>query len=172
MTTVLLGIGTNIGERLDNLNTAISSIGKLPGTRCVQVSHVYETAPVGYLEQPPFLNIVLRIETNLSAQALLGACLGIEAAMGRIRQQKDGPRIIDIDILIYDGVKSDTYELTLPHPRMTQRAFVMVPLRDIYPNGIAPMVYFSHKLKDVGEDGVALFGEETDFYVQNAATAE
>lgn len=164
MSIVLLGLGSNIGDRLENINTAIENLRRLPGTEITGVSHVYETEPVGYLDQPLFLNAVIRIETTLSATAVLGACLGIEACMGRERTMKDGPRIIDIDVLIYDGFKSDTYELTLPHPRMAQRAFVLAPLSDLYPSGRAPMLTFSHKLKDMGLDGVRRYEKDADAY--------
>lgn len=164
MSTVLLGIGTNMGDRMQNINSAVKSIGLLPLTKVIDISHIYETDPVGYTEQPQFLNAVLKIDTDLSAPAVLGACLGIEAALGRIREFKNGPRIIDIDVLIYDGVRSDTRELTLPHPAMTQRAFVMAPLLDLYPSGRAPMISFSQKLKDIGLDGVTKFSEESELY--------
>ena len=164
MSTVLLGIGTNLGDRIENINAAVRSIGLLPRTALCDISHIYETDPVGYLDQPQFLNAVLKIDTELSACALLGACLGVEAALGRVRTIKDGPRVIDIDVLIYDGVRSDTHELTLPHPRMAQRAFVMVPLLDLYPSGRAPMIGFSQKLKDIGLDGVTRYDREAELY--------
>lgn len=165
MSTVLLGIGTNMGDRMENINAAVRSVGLLPRTVLCDISHVYETDPVGYLDQPRFLNAVLKIDTELSATAVLGACLGIEAALGRVRTIKDGPRVIDIDVLIYDGVRSDSHELTLPHPRMAFRSFVMVPLSDLYPSGRAPMMSFSQKLKDIGLDGVTRYEREADLYI-------
>ena len=126
-----IGLGTNIGNREENLKTAIESLNLIPGTKVVKESKIYETEPVGYAEQPDFLNMVVRVETTLSPHALLGACLGIEAAMGRIRSIKNGPRIIDLDLLTYEDEVIDTPELILPHPRMLERDFVLIPLADI-----------------------------------------
>ena len=110
---------------------AIDSLKHLPLTQVVAISDVYETEPWGYEQQDDFLNVCVEIETELSPKTILGACLGIEAAFGRERPFKNAPRIIDIDLLVYEGVKSDDPELTLPHPRIQERAFVLVPLRDI-----------------------------------------
>lgn len=133
METAYIGLGTNLGERLDNLQNALEALNLLPETRLLAVSSVYETDPVGYLEQQDFYNIVLKLETALSPQALLGSCLGIEAALGRVRTRKDGPRVIDLDLLLYGTVTMDTPELVLPHPRMKERGFVMIPLHELCP---------------------------------------
>ena len=125
------GMGTNIGDRYNNIINAIDSLKHLPLTQVVAISDVYETEPWGYEQQDDFLNVCVEIETELSPKTILGACLGIEAAFGRERPFKNAPRIIDIDLLVYEGVKSDDPELTLPHPRIQERAFVLVPLRDI-----------------------------------------
>ena len=126
-----LGIGTNIGDRKENLQNAISALNLLPLTRVTQVSDVYETDPVGYDEQDNFLNICVEVETKLNSDNLLGAALGIEAGLGRIRTIKNGPRIIDIDLLLYGDECKNTETLILPHPRMMKRGFVLVPLMDI-----------------------------------------
>ena len=131
MKKAYLGIGTNIGDRYNNIMNAIDSLKHLPQTQVVAISDVYETEPWGYEQQDDFLNVCVGIETELSPKTILGACLGIEAAFGRERPFKNAPRIIDIDLLVYEGVKSDDPELTLPHPRIQERAFVLVPLRDI-----------------------------------------
>ena len=131
MKKAYLGIGTNIGDRYNNIMNAIDSLKHLPLTQVVAISDVYETEPWGYEQQDDFLNVCVGIETELSPKTILGACLGIEAAFGRERPFKNAPRIIDIDLLVYEGVKSDDPELTLPHPRIQERAFVLVPLRDI-----------------------------------------
>jgi 2-amino-4-hydroxy-6-hydroxymethyldihydropteridine diphosphokinase len=149
-----LGIGSNLGDRLESLNRAVAALGNLPGTRILALSKVYETDPVGYAEQPCFLNAALRLETELSPAALLGACLGIEAALGRKRNFTNGPRAIDIDLLLYEGVASANAELTLPHPRMLERAFVLVPLADLYRTGEAPGVSFAAALASLSRDGV------------------
>lgn len=128
----VLGIGTNIGDRQANIENALESLALVPGVELLRNSSLYETAPWGYTEQPDFYNIVTEIETTLSPSALLGVCLGIEAAMGRVRELKNGPRVIDIDVLVYEGVKSNTQELILPHPRIGERDFVLVPLKELY----------------------------------------
>ncbi len=126
-----LGIGTNIGDRLQNLIDAVEAINLLPMTKVIEVSNVYETEPVGFDNQNDFLNIVISIDTNLNAHNLLGAALGIEAGMGRVRVIKNGPRIIDVDLLLYGNEKYDTETLVLPHPRMLNRNFVLKPLLDL-----------------------------------------
>ena len=100
------------------------------------------------------------IETDLSRMALPGRCLGIEAAFGRERTIPNGPRILDLDLLLYEGMRSDSFELTLPHPRILERAFVMVPMMDLYPSGRAPGLYFAPHLKEIGAAGVERFQAE------------
>ena len=129
--TAYIALGTNMGERRDNIETAINSLKSLPMTSVTAVSKIYETAPIGFTAQDNFYNAVVKVETSLSAFTLLGACLGIEAAMGRIRGTVNGPRIIDLDLLLYENEKYDTKELILPHPRMCERAFVLYPLCDV-----------------------------------------
>ncbi len=131
MSKAYLGIGTNIGNREENLENALISLNLLPLTKVTAISKVYETEPVGYANQDDFLNIAVEVETELTAQNLLGACLGIEAGLGRIREIKNGPRVIDIDLLLYDDEEYDTLTLVLPHPRMFERDFVLQPLLDI-----------------------------------------
>ena len=126
-----LSLGTNIGNRIENLQNAISALNLLPLTSVTQVSNVYETDPVGYDDQDDFLNIVIEVETKLNSDNLLGAALGIEAGLGRIRTIKNGPRVIDIDLLLYGDESKNTETLILPHPRMMERRFVLVPLSDI-----------------------------------------
>ncbi len=159
----IIGIGTNLGDKIENIRRAIEAIKLLPGTELIALSHVYETQPIGITDQPSFLNAAISVETELSPSALLGACLGIEAALGRVRTKNKGPRIIDLDLLIYDRVKSESFELTLPHPEITQRAFVMVPLLDLFPNGRAPGLYFGPHLKDIGCEGVCRLDIELKF---------
>ena len=128
----VLGIGTNIGDRYTNIENAYESLSLVPGIKILRTSSVYETEPWGYTEQRSFYNSVVEIETTLSPNALLGVCLGVEAGMGRVREFKNGPRIIDIDVLVCEDIKSDTPELQLPHPRIAERAFVLVPLKELY----------------------------------------
>ncbi len=128
----VLGLGTNMGDREGNINAALESLALVPGVSVLRSSSLYETEPWGYKEQPNFYNIVCEAETTLTPNALLGVCLGIEAAMGRVRQFKNGPRIIDIDVLVYENEVSNTPELILPHPRIGERAFVLVPMQELY----------------------------------------
>lgn len=134
MKTAFLGLGTNIGNRKENLDSAVEALTRLPKTTVAAVSSVYKTEPWGYTEQADFLNLCARIETELSPHALLGACLGIESAFGRERPFPNAPRILDIDVLLYEDAVLSGDELTLPHPRMNERGFVLVPLKDILPD--------------------------------------
>ncbi len=133
----VIGLGTNMGDRSENLENAVSAIGLLPNTVVTDRSFVYETKPYGFAEQADFLNMAIVIETELSPQALLGACLGIEAGLGRVRRFKNGPRIIDLDVLLIEGFTSDTDLLRIPHPEILNRSFVLVPLLDLFPQGVA-----------------------------------
>ena len=133
----VLGLGTNMGDRLKNLENALNCINLLSKTKIVKSSAIYETEPWGYTEQAQFLNCALLVETELSPNVLLGACLGIEAALGRVRVFKNGPRIIDIDLLLYEGFEANTDELTVPHKFIRERDFVLVPLHDLFPDNEA-----------------------------------
>ncbi|MBC1471320.1 2-amino-4-hydroxy-6-hydroxymethyldihydropteridine diphosphokinase [Listeria seeligeri] len=134
MAKAFLSIGTNIGERLDNLNNAVSGLAAVEQIKIINVSSVYETDAVGYEDQAAFLNIVVEIETSLAPVELLDFCLALELELGRVRLFKWGPRLIDIDILLYEDVKLDTEKLKIPHPYMKERAFVMIPLIEISPD--------------------------------------
>jgi 2-amino-4-hydroxy-6-hydroxymethyldihydropteridine diphosphokinase len=137
---VFLGLGSNLGDRQNNLKEAAKQIA----TRCGQISgssSIYETDPIGYLDQPAFLNQVLKIDTILSPYDLMHECLEIEREMGRVRDVPNGPRIIDIDILTYGRQVIDTdnpIKLKIPHPRMLLRRFVLEPLAEIDPDFIIP----------------------------------
>jgi 2-amino-4-hydroxy-6-hydroxymethyldihydropteridine diphosphokinase len=163
LNNAVLSLGSNLGDRLDYLTRAIKSIEKLPRTKIKAVSKVYETSPVGFADQDDFLNLNIEIETFLSPQTILGACLGIESCLGRDRVLKDGPRTIDIDLLLYENVRVESYELILPHPRMMERSFVLKPLLDIYPNGQAPGIFFAPKLSELGFEGVKVYSEEISY---------
>ncbi|MCD2247644.1 2-amino-4-hydroxy-6-hydroxymethyldihydropteridine diphosphokinase [Listeria marthii] len=133
MARAFLSIGTNIGERLDNLNDAIQGLAASEQIKITKVSSVYETDAVGYEDQAAFLNIAAEVETNFTPVDLLDFCLALELELGRVRLFKWGPRLIDIDVLLYDDVKIDTEKLKIPHPYMKERAFVMIPLIEISP---------------------------------------
>jgi 2-amino-4-hydroxy-6-hydroxymethyldihydropteridine diphosphokinase len=132
MTAVYLSLGSNIGDRAANLNAAIAALPEA-GFRVRSVSSFYETEPVDYLQQEWFLNRVVEGETELAAGALLAKLREIEARIGSEKIIAKGPRILDIDILLYGDETIATPELQIPHPRMTQRRFVLVPLAEIAP---------------------------------------
>lgn len=131
---VFLALGSNMGNREDNLTKAVSAVSGIGETRLLKVSNIYETKPVGFTEQDDFLNMAALIETGLSPLKLLDKLQEVETAMGRVREVRWGPRTIDIDILLYDDIEMNAQRLTIPHPRMLERAFVMVPLRDLDPD--------------------------------------
>lgn len=131
MKKAYLSIGTNLGDRLENLQSAVDALRLLPRTEVKKCSGVYETAPWGYERQNDFYNICVLLETDLSPNALLGACLGVEAALGRVRSFKNAPRCIDIDLVLYENTVMDTPELTVPHKEMKNRAFVLAPLSEL-----------------------------------------
>jgi len=158
--SAVLGIGSNLGDRLDYINRAVGALARLPGTRVADCSKVYETEPFGYADQPRFLNAAARIETELSPLALLGGCLGIEAALGRVRTFANAPRTIDLDVLLYEGEPIDCRELKLPQPGILERAFVMVPLLDLFPSGVALGLPFAGRLNAMARDGIARMGVE------------
>jgi 2-amino-4-hydroxy-6-hydroxymethyldihydropteridine diphosphokinase len=133
-----LGLGTNLGDRRANLDAAIERLRAAPDIAVTALSPVYETAPVGVTDQPNFYNMAVEIETALPPDKLLAAVLGIEREMGRVRTVRWGPRLIDIDILLYGEATIDAEGLTVPHPRMAERAFVLAPLADIAPALMIP----------------------------------
>jgi len=130
---IYLSLGANLGQRGETLREALRRLSVLPQVRLLAVAPFYETAPWGNLEQPPFLNTAAVVETTLTPREFLQASQQIEQALGRVRHEHWGARTIDIDLLAAEDFVSDTEELKLPHPYMTERAFVLVPLRDIAP---------------------------------------
>lgn len=154
-----LGIGTNIGDRAGNIKNAIAALKLLPHTKVEKVSAAYETEPWGYTEQDNFLNVCVSVETELSPKALLGAGLGIEAAFGRERPFKYSPRVLDVDLLMYEGVLSNETELMLPHPRIGERAFVLVPLKDILPSLKLNDTDFNEEYNNCDKKGVKMYCE-------------
>jgi 2-amino-4-hydroxy-6-hydroxymethyldihydropteridine diphosphokinase len=131
-TVVYLALGTNIGERECNLREAMRRIGQ-SGVQITKISSIYETEPVDYLDQPWFLNAVVEARTDLSAEQLLATLRRVESQMGSKKAFAKGPRLIDLDILVYGDETIATPDLQVPHPRMLQRNFVLVPLAEITP---------------------------------------
>lgn len=134
---VYLGLGSNLGERQDNLDKALEFLSQR--LRVVKVSSVYDTEPIGNIEQPRFLNLACQIYTTLAPTGLLALVKGIESRLGRIPGKPDAPRSIDIDILFYGDQVINTRELVIPHPRLTERAFVLIPLNEIAPGLVHPV---------------------------------
>ena len=132
-----LSLGSNVGDREANMRDAIARLGA--AGRVVAVSSFYETEPVEFTQQPWFLNCAVALETGKTPQQLMTAILRIEEEMGRQRGQKKGPRSIDIDILIFEDMIMDSNELTIPHPAMHQRRFVLEPLAEIAPELLHPI---------------------------------
>ncbi|MDW0118720.1 2-amino-4-hydroxy-6-hydroxymethyldihydropteridine diphosphokinase [Sporosarcina thermotolerans] len=134
MNIAYLSIGSNIGDRLQHLTEAVRLLHLHDEIEVTGISSVYETEPVGYTNQANFLNLVVRLETSLNPFELLGVCQGIENDLGRVREIRWGPRTVDLDILLYNNDNIESENLTVPHPRMDERAFVLVPLMEIAPN--------------------------------------
>jgi 2-amino-4-hydroxy-6-hydroxymethyldihydropteridine diphosphokinase len=138
MATVYLGLGSNLGNRARNIYRALRLLGSR--VRLDKISSLYETEPVGLTEQPWFLNLVCCGETDLSPEALLNLAKTIERQMGRKQGVRFGPRLIDIDILLYDDLVLSTPQLQIPHPRLHERAFVLIPLSEVAPGLIHPVL--------------------------------
>jgi 2-amino-4-hydroxy-6-hydroxymethyldihydropteridine diphosphokinase len=131
-----LGLGSNLGDRVAMLQLAVDELGATEGVTVVAVSRVYETAPVGGPEQDDYLNAVVAIETDLGPRELLAVAHRIEQRAGRVRDVRWGPRTLDVDVLLAGEAEIDEPDLQVPHPRMYERAFVLVPLRDVAPERV------------------------------------
>lgn len=139
MNQVFISIGSNVGDRLQYLKGAIEGLRSVEGVSVVRISSIYETAPVGYIDQADFLNIVVAVETTLAAHDLLTVCQQIENELERVRDIRWGPRTVDLDILLYNHDNIETERLVVPHPRMHERAFVLIPLVEIAPDVVHPV---------------------------------
>ncbi|MDT0174347.1 2-amino-4-hydroxy-6-hydroxymethyldihydropteridine diphosphokinase [Exiguobacterium sp. BRG2] len=138
MKQAYIALGSNIGDKAAHLRAAIARLRALPSVHDVKVSSIYETVPVGYLEQDLFYNMVVAIQTTDEAEVLLGRLQEIEQLEGRERLFKNGPRTLDLDILLYGGERIDLEGLTVPHPRMQERAFVLAPLLELAATCVIP----------------------------------
>jgi len=157
---VYLGLGSNLGDRKTNLEKALQLLGERLTIR--QVSSLYQTEPVGHKEQPMFFNAVCCAETDLGPLQLLSLIKGIETALGRVPSFADGPRSIDVDILLYGDLSMETADLTIPHPRMAERGFVLIPLLELTPELVHPVS--GESVKDLaaavqGQQGVEKIGK-------------
>ena len=133
-----IALGSNLGDRLAHLAAARAALAALPATRLIAASAVEETQPLAGMDQPPYLNQMVLLETSLEPRALLAACQAIERSRGRIRAGHWGARTLDLDIALYGDRVVQEPGLTIPHPRMVRRAFVMVPLAEIAPDATVP----------------------------------
>ena len=151
----VIAMGSNLGDRLDYLQGGLDGLFDTPRIKFLAVSPVYQTAPVGGPEQPDYLNAVVIAETSMPAQAVLERCLSLEDAFGRVRDERWGPRTLDLDLIIYGDEVSNSPGLTLPHPRAHERAFVLAPWHDADPQaqlpGYGPV---ADLLAALGTDGI------------------
>ncbi len=161
----ILGIGTNIGNRKENIENCIEAINLTPYTDVLIRSGIYETEPVGYARQQNFYNCNVLVESQLEPNEMLGLCLGIESAFGRKRGIKNGPRILDVDLLMAEDFNTHTKNLTVPHPRMFERRFVLQPLLDIFEDGNAFGTEFKHFIDKIEGQEVIKKEEKIDYEI-------
>ena len=133
-----IGLGSNLEDPASQIKAGCTALAALPATELIARSALYRSAPVGYGDQPDFINAVAKVETALDARALLDALLAIELKRGRVRDFPNAPRTLDLDLLLYGDLKLHAPGLTIPHPRMHERAFVLVPLAEIDPQCVIP----------------------------------
>ena len=133
-----LGLGSNLGDRLEYLQRAVDLLDSDPKVQVDAVSGVYETEPVGGPDQDPFLNLAVRVRTRRSPRRLLGLCHEVEQRLGRVRAERWGPRTVDVDILLWHGRVVATRRLQIPHPRLAERAFALIPLLEVAPGVTMP----------------------------------
>ncbi len=157
LNTVFIALGTNMGDRLENLDQAIAALP--PEVQPIQVSSVYETPPWGFQDQPAFLNAVLKGETRLKPGPLLRYLKETEVRLGRKPSFQNGPRLIDLDVLFYNDRIVELPGLSIPHPRLHERAFVLVPLADLAPDLVHPRLLHTVRemLQAVDQSGVRLY---------------
>ena len=156
----LIGLGSNIGDKQANVHRAVDLLTEGGDVRLVATSRLYRSPPWGVLDQDWFVNACIAIATSLDPYALLARCHAVENAMKRVRFERWGPRVIDVDVLVYRDVALAEPDLTLPHPRMTERAFVLVPLLDIEPELEIAGHRLSHWLEAIDASGVTPLDEQ------------
>lgn len=153
-TEAVLGLGSNVGERRAALSGAADALRAHPGIEIVAASPLYESAPWGITSQQDFLNAAVRVATPLAPADLLTAILSIEISLGRVRREKWGPRVIDIDILVYGNERIDRPGLTIPHPHLTERNFALAPLVDVMPEAVIEERPARQWLAQLGREGL------------------
>ncbi len=154
MKTAFLGLGSNLGDRRWHLAEALRHLAADPAISVVRGSSIYESKPVGVIEQPDFLNMVVQVETAHAPLEFLAVCLDIETALKRERRVRWGPRVIDIDVLLYDQLVWRDDRLVLPHPRMHERSFVLIPLEEVAPEIKVNGMSIRALVTQVGSDGL------------------
>ncbi|WP_019415318.1 2-amino-4-hydroxy-6-hydroxymethyldihydropteridine diphosphokinase [Paenisporosarcina sp. TG20] len=158
MNTAYLSLGSNLGGRLEMLQDAVRMLQQQADLEVTRISSIYETDPVGYTDQAAFLNMVVEIKSKLSAKEILTICLETEQNLGRIREFRWGPRCIDLDILLYNNDNIESSKLTIPHPRMHERGFVLVPLLELVADSIHPVTGVPFwKYEEVQKEGVRVW---------------
>lgn len=162
MVKAFLSLGSNMGDRLEYLSKAIDKIAEIQGCNILYKSRVYETEPWGYENQEAFLNLCISIETSLSPYELLESLQTIELELDRVRKIHWGPRTIDIDILLFDDIICEDDKLTIPHPRMRERAFVLIPLYDIEKNLIIDGIKLEDLINKIDTRGIKEY-KKNDF---------
>jgi 2-amino-4-hydroxy-6-hydroxymethyldihydropteridine diphosphokinase len=133
-----IGLGSNLADPQAQIRTALTALNAIPRTRLVRASSLYRTAPVGHADQPDFINAVARVRTELAARTLLEELLAVERSRGRVRSFRNAPRTLDMDLLLFDLECILDQDLVVPHPRMHERAFVLVPLWEVEPEAFVP----------------------------------
>ncbi|MBL8515756.1 MAG: 2-amino-4-hydroxy-6-hydroxymethyldihydropteridine diphosphokinase [Betaproteobacteria bacterium] len=152
-----IALGSNLDNPREQVRRALAALAALPDSRQLRASSLYLTEPVGIMDQPTFINAVAALDTTSDPETLFWRLRDIEAAQGRSRGVPNGPRTLDLDLLLFDDLALDSPALTLPHPRMHQRAFVLVPLAELAPDAVIPgLGSVGHCLENVGREGVRL----------------
>lgn len=157
-----LGLGSNVGRRAQMLMSALEALQACDGLELVAASSAYETDPVGVTDQPAFLNMVARFRCALTPRELLEAVRAVEAELGRVRTKRWGPRTIDVDVLLLGDLHIETERLTVPHPEMMKRQFVLVPLAELAPNLTMPGGRTAGELADPGDRAIRRLGALED----------
>jgi 2-amino-4-hydroxy-6-hydroxymethyldihydropteridine diphosphokinase len=163
-TKAFLGLGGNIGDPAVAMAAALTAIDAVPGCEVVAVSSLFRTPPWGKTDQPDFLNAVAELRTSLSARALLELCLATERGLKRVRTERWGPRVIDMDILLFGNERIDEGGLQVPHPRMLERAFVLAPLAEIAPDLMLDGRTSAERLAELDLTGVSMLPDDQDWW--------
>jgi 2-amino-4-hydroxy-6-hydroxymethyldihydropteridine diphosphokinase len=145
----IISVGTNMGDRKKNIENAVEALNNIPYTDVIEVSSIYQTEPVDYVRQDDFYNAIFVVKTKFNPNEMLGICLGIESGFGRVRGIKCGPRILDLDVIFAENLEIDEPNLIVPHPRYSQRRFILEPLLEIFPSGEVFGINFKQYIADI-----------------------